>query len=134
MGFTAVRVAQRATGNLGVSASCTAGDTPSNRTVRISVTRDAQMKFFGKQIDAATDRFTVQRGTDTDKGKVAIRIDPEGDIMAQSGMHKSISFRLQAFPPVPPGRVKGTPCTLISSDKALGELIVRMPWRDGSAV
>lgn len=135
MGFTAVRVAQRVTGGSGVSASCTAGDTPANRTVRISLTRDAQKRYFGRHIDQNADRFDVQRGTDTDKGKVRITLDPEGEVQIRKSVQDSVNFRVQSFPPIPPGKVKATPCTVVDaeSDKAQGILTIRLPWRDGSA-
>jgi len=133
MAFTDVRIARRKAGTSGISASCTAGDAAADRTVRISLTRDAQMRHFGGHADVGTDRFTIGRGTDADRGKLAIMRDPEGAIQASQGMHGSINFRLQAFPPVPPDKVKSTPCAVLESDKARSYVVIRIPWRDGSA-
>lgn len=132
MAFTAVKVARRMTGGPGIKASCNFHESQSSRIITISFNRDAQVRHFGRVINPDTDRFEVQRGTDADKGKVLIQMDPEGEIQAGKSMHGSIRFRFQAFPPVPPGAVKSLNCILISSSKSAKEVVVRLPWNDGS--
>lgn len=126
-------MAQRVTGGPGVSASCSDGPDPANRVVRISITVDAQKRFLGREIDPETDRFELLRGDGSDTGKVIIKLDPEGEVQAKKSMRGSITFRLQAFPPIPAGKVRSAPCIPLMNSAEKGELIVRLPWRDGSA-
>lgn len=123
----------------GISAGVSEGRAPAERVVRITLTRDAQVRFFGREVHPESDRFNVMRGDGTDLGKVSIaRIasaddqPPENYMLARAGVQGSVSFRLQGFPPLPDGKVKAAPCALISSDFEGRSLIVRLPWRCSS--
>ncbi|MEM7213293.1 MAG: hypothetical protein AAF479_15640 [Pseudomonadota bacterium] len=132
MGFTPIKVARRMTGGPGIKASCTDHEVTASRVVTISFNRDAQKRYFSREIDPENDRFHVMRGTETDAGKVMFQVDPEGEVRAVKSMHNSIRFKLQAFPPVPSEAVKSLDCIVISSKPELKEVVIRVPWNDGS--
>lgn len=132
MGFHAVKMARRTTGGPGIKASCTHHEDPAARVVTISFNREAQNRHFGREINAETDKFVVERGTDTDKGKLRIQLTQAGEVDAGKSMHGSIRFKLQAFPPIPSEHVKSADCHIVNSDPKSKAVIVRVPWRDGS--
>lgn len=133
MGFQAVKLPQRrTTGGCGVKASCSGGGEPSSRTATISMNKEAQRRYFGREIDCANDRFVVMRGDQADHGKVLIQLDAEGEVQAGKSMHGSIRFRMRAFPPIPPEAVKSTDCYIVSSSSTEKEIVVRLPWNDGT--
>lgn len=130
MPFHPVKVARRVTGGPGIKASSSEHEDLSEKTVSISMNQDAQRKYFGREVDPDSDRFTIERGAQTDLGKVKIALDTNGAIEVRRVMKGAIIFKLQAFPPVAPEKIKSMDCIVIS--QAAGEVVVRLPWTDGS--
>lgn len=132
MAFEAVKPPREVPDVLGISASFSGGDHPGEKTVRFWITRNAQIRHLGREIDFEKDRIDVQRGTEHDLGKIMIRISPDGALRPRKMARGTMLLIIQAFPPVPPKAVSAMQCVLIESAPEENQVVVRLPWRDGS--
>lgn len=129
MPFTNIAPPETATNKSGISFSLSIAKKTS--TARISLTAAAQLELFGSSIIG--EKFSAQVGRGADEGRLLIRRDGNGDLIAKQSMHGSASIKMKAWDLLPKSKMPAMSIETIGSHEG-GLLFQLPPWASPSGV
>ena len=95
----------------------------SSHTARMTFTATAQQEIFGGSI--AGQHFSAQIGRGTDEGKLLLRQDERGGLVATASVKGSVFIRMKAWDLLPEKKVPAEPCEL--QDTRQDGLLFKLP-------
>ena len=87
--------------------------------------------MFGKSIIG--EKFSAQVGRGADEGKLLLRRDGNGDLIAKPSMHGSASIKMKAWDLLPKSKMPAMSIEMIGSHEG-GRLFQLPPWASPSGV